>query len=284
MTTTNHENHHHHHQDPDPDPDPDTLSLPRILCLHGGGVNARVFRLQCRALINHLAPTFRLVFLDAPYPASPHQDIQAVYGSFGPFYSWLPWTEPEPESESEPHHHRDLILQTCLQGMHRDAGSGPWVGVLGFSQGAKIAISLLWAQQRRAALPLDSNAGPDADPANTAFRFGVLMAGSPPIVHLDARVPPTRHIARHATMQSHSFRDWPDGPYGEHVVEAPTLHVHGLRDEGLMRHRRLMGLYCRPGRVRLVEWEGGHRLPIRRGDVDMVVENVVEMAMETGVL
>ncbi|KID61140.1 citrinin biosynthesis oxydoreductase CtnB, partial [Metarhizium hybridum] len=45
----------------------DTLSLPRILCLHGGGVNGTVFRLQCRAIIAQLGHRFRFVFMDAPY-------------------------------------------------------------------------------------------------------------------------------------------------------------------------------------------------------------------------
>ncbi|KID60953.1 citrinin biosynthesis oxydoreductase CtnB, partial [Metarhizium brunneum ARSEF 3297] len=71
----------------------DTLSLPRILCLHGGGVNGTVFRLQCRAIIAQLGHRFRFVFMDAPYTSRPHRDIVTVYGDFAPFYRWLAWSQ-----------------------------------------------------------------------------------------------------------------------------------------------------------------------------------------------
>ena len=38
-----------------------TLHLPRLLCTHVGGTNARIFRMQCRVLEKHLGHTFRLV-------------------------------------------------------------------------------------------------------------------------------------------------------------------------------------------------------------------------------
>ncbi|KAG6009425.1 hypothetical protein E4U21_002340 [Claviceps maximensis] len=256
--------------------DDDTLSLPRILCLHGGGVNGRVFRLQCRTIINQLARTFRLVFMDAPYPSAAHKDIVPVYGEFGPFYCWLPWNndqQPNPTCAAGAH----AIMNSCLMAMERDDGSGAWVGVLGFSQGAKIAISLLWAQQQA-----ESLLGPDE--AKTNFKFGVIMAGSAPIVHLDERLP---HLSRHVadtTMFGHSFDDWPDAPHGDHVVDVPTLHVHGLQDPGIERHKKLLDLYCVPGPARLVEWNEGHRLPIKTDDVERVVGNILDMARQTGVL
>ncbi|KAG5953119.1 hypothetical protein E4U53_006855 [Claviceps sorghi] len=246
-------------------------SLPRILCLHGGGVNGRVFRLQCRILINQLANTFRLVFMDAPYTSDPHKDIVPVYGELGPFYRWLPWNDKRPASTAD-----SDIVNVCLKAMDGDDGSGPWVGVLGFSQGAKIAISLLWAQTRAERLW-----GPGY--AKTDFKFGVIMAGSAPIVHLDMRLPRSRHVAD-AAMSSNSFDDWPDAPDGDHVVAIPTLHVHGLQDPGIEKHKMLLALYCTPGQTRLVEWDAGHRLPIKTSDVQQVVGNVLDMARQTGVL
>ncbi|KAG5929178.1 hypothetical protein E4U42_006906 [Claviceps africana] len=252
--------------------DVETLSLPRILCLHGGGVNGRVFRLQCRTLVHQLASTFRLVFVDAPYSSGAHRDIVPVYGEFGPFYCWLPWGGTHPTSTAGSHD----IMTSCLEAMGADDGSGPWVGVLGFSQGAKIAISLLWAQRQA-----ERFLGPGH--AKTDFKFGVIMAGSAPIVHLDSRLPRSRHVAD-ATTSSHSFDDWPDAPDGDHVVAAPTLHVHGLQDPGIDRHKKLLALYCMPGQTRLVEWDAGHRLPIKTYDVQQVVSNVLDMARQTGVL
>lgn len=255
----------------------ENLSLPRILCLHGGGVNGKVFRLQCRAIIASLGSKFRLVFMDAPYESTPHHDIVRVYGELGPFYRWLRFQPDHPELDAA--EAAEDVLGVCLDAMKEDDGFGPWVGILGFSQGAKIAASILLAQQNT-----ESAHGPGS--WYTQFKFGILMAGSGPIVHLDSRLARPRHVAD-AAMQALEFEDWPQWPYGhhgEHVVNIPTLHVHGLQDPGLERHRRLMDLYCNPGETRLVQWNAGHRLPIKPGDVDMVVKEMLEMAMEAGVL
>ncbi|OAA37668.1 citrinin biosynthesis oxydoreductase CtnB [Metarhizium rileyi] len=254
--------------------DDDALALPRILCLHGGGVNGTVFRLQCRAIIARLAHAFRLVFMDAPYPSNAHSDIVTVYGEYAPFYRWLAWNAAEPDLP--PAAGADDIMDSCLDAMRRDAGSGPWVGVLGFSQGAKVAASLLWAQQRaQEALP--------AVESRTQFKFGVLMAGSAPILHLDRRLPQPRHIAA-AAMFSTAFDDYPDAPFGHHVLRVPTVHVHGLQDPGIENHRRLLSLYCEPGSTSLVEWDAGHRLPIKTSDVNAVVGAMLDVARNTGAI
>lgn len=272
----------------------DNLSLPRILCLHGGGVTSQVFRLQCRAIIAELATTFRLVFIDGPYLSDPHKDIVAVYGNLGPFYTWLPWHDDQPDLP--PSTAAGDIMNACLVAMDQDHGLGPWVGVLGFSQGAKVAASLLWAQQRAEALSR-SDVDDDGDGDKWArtkknkvlvlrsqFKFGVFMAGSAPIIHLDLRLARPRHVGEAALFSSAFRDDFPQSPHGQHVLDLPSLHVHGLRDIGLEAHRRLLDLYCMPGRTRLVEWDGGHRLPFKSGDVQAVVTQILDMAKECGAL
>ncbi|KAK3328800.1 serine hydrolase FSH [Apodospora peruviana] len=258
------------------------LTLPRILCLHGGGVNAQVFRLQCRAIIGThggkgLAPHFRFVFVDAPFICPPHPAIVRVYGEYKPFYRWLRWQDDH--EEIDPREAASQILSQLKGAMDADAGSGEWVGLLGFSQGAKIAASLLWMQERLMKL------GKEPLLKGVEWRFGVLMAGSAPHVMLDPtgdlEIP--RHVER-ADKLSLEFRDWPESNEGEHVVTIPTLHVHGLQDPGIPRHRRLLEMYCQKGTTRLVEWDGDHRLPIKSQDVEIVVNKVVEMAWEMGVL
>ncbi|KID94528.1 citrinin biosynthesis oxydoreductase CtnB, partial [Metarhizium majus ARSEF 297] len=174
----------------------DTLSLPRILCLHGGGVNGTVFRLQCRAIIAQLGHRFRFVFMDAPYTSRPHRDIVTVYGDFAPFYRWLAWSREEP-------------------------GLPPWA------------------------------------------RAGDVMDAT-------------------------DFTDYPDPeeapPRGLHVLRLPTLHVHGLQDPGIQRHRCLLERYCAPATARLVQWDAGHRLPVKTADVKAVVAEVLRLARETGAI
>jgi predicted esterase len=246
-------------------------SLPRILCLHGGGTSAEIFQIQCRVIIKRLKGLFRLVFVDAPFTSRPHPAIVPYFGDDGTFYRWLRWNDDEPyDSFAEA-----KILDCIETAMRTDAGTGAWVGVMGFSQGAKMAASLLWSQEK-----LRGAAGEQGP-----FRFGVFMAGRAPVVVLDPeqKLPRTRYTA-HIDELSTSFQDWAPNNEGEHALATPTLHVHGLQDPGLDMHRALLKDYCKTGTTRLVEWDGGHRLPIQAADVEKVVVGILAMAAEAGVL
>jgi pimeloyl-ACP methyl ester carboxylesterase len=278
-----------------------SLHLPRILCLHGGGTCARIFRAQCRVLRARLASSFRLVFADAPFPCQPGPDVESVYAAWGPFRSWLP---PAPGGGFATS--LDAVdgaaaakqINQCIEKAMRednDAGAtGPWVGLLGFSQGAKMAASLLWRQQQlnlnrlqRRMLEGWEDWGADMDQyrggswhlqdqhyllaglrdsdANwarqtTDYRFAVLLAGRGPLVSM------------------HSDMKGPD------VLCLPTIHVHGLRDAGLAMHRDLLYRYCEGGSAKLVEWDGDHRVPIKTADVEAVVAEILQVARATGLV
>ena len=258
-------------------PDP-RLHLPRILCLHGGGVNAEIFELQCRSLISRLKDTFRLVFVDAPFICPPHPTIIKVYGDHGPFRRWLRWQPEHPEIDPETatgqiRYQLDLAMEEDdLRG-----ATGPWVGILGFSQGAKVSAGLLYTQQK-----LFEKFGPDA-PGSWDFKFGVLLAGRAPVVAMDARIDMVPGIADAATLSS-GFKDWPAENKGDHVFGIPTLHVHGLRDPGLKEHRILLNLYCEEGTTTLIEWDGEHRVPIKTHDVEAVATEIIALGKKVGVI
>lgn len=156
--------------------------------------------------------------------------------------------------------------------------TGEWVGLLGFSQGAKMAASLLLAQQKRAEVL-------GADEAGSRFRFAALLAGRAPLVSLDPNLVMNSALVdvSQCTMEFDHFPDGTSGEKREHVVRLPTIHVHGLRDPGLHLHKRLLDQYCEIGSTRLVEWDGDHRLPIKTKDVAAIVEQILEVASETGV-
>ena len=63
----------------------------------------------------------------------------------------------------------------------------------------------------------------------------------------------------------------------------PTLHVHGMADEGLHLHRKLLHEYCSKDSTALVEWEGAHRIPLKSKDVDRVIGAIYDIAEKTGV-
>ncbi|KAL9064813.1 MAG: hypothetical protein Q9161_008633 [Pseudevernia consocians] len=260
--------------------DDPTLHLPRILCLHGGGVNSRVFRLQCRELIAQLKGYFRLCFADAPYTCDPGPGMIPVYRDYGPFYRWLRWLpehpRPDPASAAA-----DIIKQlhrTMNEDDHQGA-TGAWIGLLGFSQGAKMAASLLFMQQKRAERFGNDHAGSD-------FRFAVLLAGRPPLISLDPDVIASPALADAAQCMMGSTV-LPDElamcEKGEHVLKLPTIHVHGLQDPDVDLHRLLMDQYCEKRCVRVVEWDGSHRVPLKKRDVAAVVEEVLSVARKTAI-
>ncbi|CAD6445407.1 aa0ada74-69c7-45a8-a9ef-77389b905ad4 [Sclerotinia trifoliorum] len=72
------------------------LHLPRILYLHGEGVNAEAFRLQCRGLFRALNGTFRLVFPDTPYLSPADPGVLPTYAHLQPFRRPLRWRPEQP--------------------------------------------------------------------------------------------------------------------------------------------------------------------------------------------
>lgn len=230
-----------------------SLDLPRILCLHGGGTNARIFRAQCRVLIRDL-PSFRLCFAEAPFAAEPGPDVTSVYKSWGPFRSWLPWRDGaghvDPQCSKTP----QAILTALKQAIDYDnaqGASGEWVAVLGFSQGAKVSASLMLAQQL--------SRGAHSSELNVSFQFCILLAGRAPLV------PMTPLVARCLA--------WPIQPPAE-LLCLPSIHVHGKHDKYVHLHRDLMDLYCDQDAISLIEWDGGHRVPIKSKDVALLADTI----------
>ncbi|RAL09583.1 uncharacterized protein BO97DRAFT_314194, partial [Aspergillus homomorphus CBS 101889] len=234
-----------------------TLHKPRILCLHGGGVSARIFRMQARQLIEALALHFRLVFADGPFPSEMHPDLTSVYGQMGPCYRWAGWLPQHadlPAGETI-----ETIRASLLHAMQADsAGTGRWVGLLGFSQGARLAVSILLEDQR-----VEKGRGKEGRFfLGVQWEFGVLLAGRGPPYNLSHQ-----HRAAPAAEDEHEI--W---------TTTPTLHVHGLQDPGLAFHRLLLREYAAPGSALLIEWDGEHRVPIRTVDVDAVTGGILRVA------
>lgn len=246
--------------------DDQTLHLPRILCLHGGGVTAEIFCMQARSLIRHL-PDFRLVFADGPFFCDPGPDIVPVYKDFGPFRRWLRWLPEHPAIDDELATEEVMYaIETCK---HEDQGTGPWVGLMGFSQGAKLASSLLYHQQ----ILVEKEGKADTD-----YKFTVLLAGRSPLVSFcqHSRSP----ACVNAGAMSDDFHFESESP---HVLRLPTIHVHGLRDPSLDLHRKMLKQYHDPQAVTLVEWDGAHRVPIKKTDVERITSEIYRVARQQGV-
>lgn len=247
-----------------------TLDLPRILCLHGGGTNARIFRVQCRVLERMLRPHFRLVFAEAPWPARPGPDVTAVYKDYGPFKAWLRVRADDPPSDA--YQTVEGIKNSLSAARHTDdrqGARGDWIGLLGFSQGAHLAASILANQQVL---------GNGTEPA---YRFAVLLAGRGPLrwLHSDIHAPAGFVDAAQCTTGQEAVMN-----STQYRVRIPTVHVHGMADPGLELHRRLLYEHFDWVSTVLVEWDGDHRVPIKAKDVIPMVQQILRVAQHIGVL
>lgn len=253
-----------------------TLHLPRILCLHGGGTNARIFKAQCRQLSRVLEPHFRLAYAEAPYDSMPGPDVVSVYADYGPFKRWLRWL-PEHAEVSDQKAIRDIdaALQKAMDADTQSGATGPWVGLLGFSQGAKLAASMLFRQQKRAEVLGTERQGSE-------WRFAVLMAGRAPIVALDPAVCCSTMLSDPGQVGLRGQPDLMDLVSDDHVLSLPTIHVHGVLDPGLDLHRDLLQHYCSKDSARVFEWNGAHRVPLKGTDVNPLVDEILDVARETG--
>ncbi|KAL2016167.1 hypothetical protein VTK56DRAFT_4107 [Thermocarpiscus australiensis] len=248
-------------------PDDGDLDLPRILCLHGGGTNARIFRAQCRVISSQLRGIFRLVFAQGPYPAEPGPDVVSVYGEWGPFWAWIPAVIDVGVTDS-------LVwdaLRSAMEEDDRAGASGPWAGVLGFSQGASACANLLLrAQEEPAKYP------------EFPFRFGVLIAGRPPSSAVALRLKnASLDGAAGLPREVKSLSFWQANVTTR--LRIPTIHVHGLQDVNIALHRRLLNDCCDVGSTRVLEWDGGHRVPIKGDVVEALVKLIIATAGDTGV-
>lgn len=260
-----------------------TLQFPRILCLHGGGTNARIFRIQCHVLQRSLSRSFRLVYAEGLFPAQPGSDVISVYKDYGPFKAWQPLA-PSDGPESSAQETIDLFEQAIFDAMHADdrrGATGEFVAILGFSQGAKMAASILHMQQIRHKHPGWTPYGRWPD-----FRFAVLLAGRGPLVCLAANTAVPRDLVDATKPATTTMKDLviPAESSHENMLHIPTIHVHGLEDPGLELHREMLRCYCSSSSVTLIEWEGDHRLPIQSKHVNPIVEQIHTIAWQTGAL
>jgi predicted esterase len=189
----------------------------------------------------------------------------SVYSEHGPFRRWVRWLPEHPPIDDDTAIEEIMYaINTCKE---NDRGDGPWVGLLGFSQGAKIVSSLLYDQQIR----LEKTGKADTD-----YKFAVVMAGQGPLVSL------SEHSQSPAMITAGAMSQQFEG-VSPHIVKLPTIHLHGLSDPGLPLHQQFFRQYHDLSSSLLLEWAGAHRVPIKKEDVEPLTEAIYNVARRQGV-
>ena len=202
-------------------------ALPRILCLHGGGSSGTIFRIQTCRLQRALQEHFEFVFIDAPYESAPGPGVLPVFEGLGPYYRWVAWGNYGASRTWKERLVEEQVVSEKLEEAFVQGGTqgAPFVGVMGFSQGARVAAGTLLRKQT-------------GELKNQHLRFGVLLAGTYPPICLPT---PSNE--------------------GSQVIRIPTVHMHGSEDSHLAQGKTLFTKCCDSSTASLMNFEGGHHLP-----------------------
>jgi predicted esterase len=222
-------------------PAPPPTRKPALLCLHGGGTNRTIFNIQTIRLQRALSSSFDFVFIDAPFEAPPGPGVMPVFEGCGPFYRWT-----APGSDTMPEETRKVINDVLAD------KSRNFVGVLGFSQGAKCAAGLLLEQQLRI------KRGEPIDPKRPGFKFGIFLNGV---------FPPLTGILSEEEK-------------GE-LIRIPSVHIIGSEDPFREESRALFQEAFDKRTAKKWEFELGHRLPTAEKDTSKIVGEVSRLYRET---
>ncbi|GMI55450.1 hypothetical protein ScalyP_jg3442 [Parmales sp. scaly parma] len=224
-----------------------TSSFPklRILVLHGGSHNSKIFQTQVTPLLNFFKNQTLLqvefVFLNSPLLTDPSSTKTS------PNYKLRHWYD-ETSSNCLG---IDASLLWLIQSLELEMNSNPFHGILGFSQGATVA----------ALLPLLAK----KSPIFSTLKF-LILANGYPIVDKD------KQIKGLLTLDSTAHTN-------ENVVDIPTLHIIG-ETNNVVRPEESMALLSRFIKPQLHLHPHGHLVPQSKLDFEVIGRFLLGRAQE----
>ncbi|KAL2808093.1 serine hydrolase FSH [Aspergillus granulosus] len=152
--------------------------MPKILCLHGHGTSAAIFKAQTASFRAKLDKRYIFDFVDAPLPSAPAAGIDAIYNS-PTTYTWY----RKPTRAALRAAHGWVIEYARI--------NGPYDAVCCFSQGCSLAatMALYHALEEET-----SGTGQGIEPL--PFRAAIFICGGVPLAALQdlgLDVPPSAH-------------------------------------------------------------------------------------------
>ncbi|GIJ99436.1 hypothetical protein Aspvir_001568 [Aspergillus viridinutans] len=218
----------------------------RILCLHGAGINSRIFEMQTAAIRYELADGHVYDFVEGTIPWSMYPGVETIALDNEPVFAYF--DDKDPQSGLAVYRHFEQHL--------RD--EGPYDGVIAFSQAATMILTYLIHVFRR------KKRGDNVD---SPFRFAVLFSVVRPPVDYEE-------------LQLGKFTDV-DLNDVKGIVEIPTVHVWGALEESGSQAAMTSDV-CRSDMKWTYVHDRGHEIP-GSGSKDAVTKtaNAIRRAIET---
>ncbi|KAL8948757.1 MAG: hypothetical protein Q9222_005082 [Ikaeria aurantiellina] len=239
---------------------------PCLLCLHGGGTSAYILSLQTRRLQRALSVHYRFVFVDAPFECDAGPGVLPFFEGLGPYRRWIN-ADGEDEGRVRP-----LLHKTMME------DGGDFVGVLGFSQGARLAVGLLHEQQQPGKGGGRPKGGGGGFRNDFDFRFGVFICGTyPPLSSSSSSSPSSSSCAAVFPITPTALLEhqhW--HPQHENILSTPSIHVIGHKDP--FAHRsRLLARCSEPSTTTVLECDMGHQFPVFPAETQRLAGEVVQL-------
>lgn len=243
----------------------DTLPL-KVLCLHGAGSSGPIFKAQGRGIFRTLHNEITFDFVNAPFPSTPGPGMRPIYEDSGPFWRWqcdMSAVESFDITEDEVLAERDQVREMILRQL-RKMGCGV-IGIMAFSQGARVATGLLlYLERLRQVDKL-------AELKLPSIGFVVLNSATFPPLHLDQA---TEDWTKSGGRGDDASMD--EGTSGlrvasERKVTIPSLHLCGSTDPWRPESEKMKADFFAGASSSVIEFTGGHQLPIRAPDTSQVV-------------
>ncbi|KAL4917718.1 serine hydrolase FSH [Aspergillus aurantiobrunneus] len=215
----------------------------RFLCLHGGSTSGEIFEIQSGGLVQPLESRgHKFHFINGRLNSDCEPELKGIVPP--PFYNHYP-RDIAPGS--------DLLnaIEYTLRTIDRE---GPFDAVMGFSQGAALAYSLL-----------DHHVQKNGASAPPLFKAAVFICAGAPY-----------------ELGGREFAKGPEGDSEEYKVKIPTAHIVGSQDSLYAQGLKLYGL-CEPVKAELYDHGSKHMIPFDAKNNDAmvgVIERVIERALK----
>jgi pimeloyl-ACP methyl ester carboxylesterase len=246
--------------------------LPKILCIHGAGSSGAIFRVQGRKVFHALRGEFQFVFVDAPFRSTAGPGMRPVFEDSGPFYRWqcdlsaaASFDITEEEIKEETRKVREY-LESQLRSSENNTGR--FVGVMAFSQGARVATGLLlYLEKKRREGRLDM----------PHMKFTILNSATyPPLFVDDQSIGTADSPAGNSTdiISRSSYQSLDK-------VNIPSIHIQGTNDPWHSESEKMRADFFDEALSTVIKFDGGHQVPVVDNDTNKIVAAIRQIAAQT---